>query len=383
MKISYISFIFIFLLLISSSEMKNNNFRRLRGTDDCKVIKYLPIEKNVKIIGRFYQKNDSTWIVHSGSAIEFYVKGNSANVLLVGDSSIYAEAHLRPRFGVYLDDELLLDSTMNELELNVNLFKSEINRKAKVKIMLLSENKYGGVGIKNINVYACSNSKAVEPVEKKNLTIEFIGDSMTCAYGVEGKDQNEHFKTTTENFSKSYAYLASQILGADYSSVSYSGYGVVSGYSNGEKNEEEVLPLYYKKIGKYENYPGEWNFEKYKNDIIFMNLGANDYYYILKNPEKRNDEFIQEYINFVMEVRKYNPKSLIICTVGNIGENPIFKLIEEAVKLISDEKVISYELPPQNPDDGYGSDWHPSIASQERFSKILAEKIKEIYKEHN
>ena len=383
MKINYAFFMLLFSIFITSSEIKINNLRRLRGTDDCKVIKYLPNEQNAKIIGRFYQKKDITWIVHSGSAIEFYVKGNSANVLLIGDSSIYAEADLRPRFGVYLDDELLLDSTMNELELNIKLFKEEKNRMAKVKIMLLSENKYGGIGIKSIDVYACSNRKAVEPVEKKNLTIEFIGDSMTCAYGVEGKDQNEHFKTTTENFSKSYAYLASQILGADYSSVCYSGYGVVSGFSNGEKNEEEVLPLYYKKIGKYENYPGDWNFEKYKNNIIFMNIGANDYYYILNNPEKRNDEFIQEYINFVMEVRKYNPDSLIICTVGNIGENPIYKLIDEAVKLINDEKVISYELPPQNPDDGYGSDWHPSIASQESFSKIVAEKIKEIYKEYN
>ena len=382
MKINYVSFIFMLFIFISSSEMKINHFRRLRGTDDCKVIKYLPNEQNVKIIGRFYQEKDITWIVHSGSAIEFYVKGNSVNILLVGDSSIYADADLRPRFGVYLDDELLLDSTMNELELNVNLFKDEINRKAKVKIMLLSENKYGGIGIKNINVYTCSNKKAVEPAEKKNLSIEFIGDSLTCAYGVEGKNQNEHFKTTTENFSKSYAYLASQLLGADYSSVCYSGYGVVSGYSKGEKNEKEVLPLYYRKIGKYENYPGEWNFEKYKNDIIFMNLGANDSYYILKNPEKRNDEFIQEYINFIMEVRKYNPESIIICTVGNIGENQMYKLIEKAVNLIDDKKVISFELPKQNPKDGYGSNWHPSVASQERFSKIVAEKIKEIYKEY-
>lgn len=170
MKINYVSFIFMLFIFISSSEMKINHFRRLRGTDDCKVIKYLPNEKNVKIIGRFYQEKDITWIVHSGSAIEFYVKGNSVNILLVGDSSIYADADLRPRFGVYLDDELLLDSTMNELELNVNLFKDEINRKAKVKIMLLSENKYGGIGIKNINVYTCSNKKAVEPAEKKNFT---------------------------------------------------------------------------------------------------------------------------------------------------------------------------------------------------------------------
>ena len=64
-------------------------------------------------------------------------------------------------------------------------------------------------------MYSCVDPKVIEPTPKKNLSIEFIGDSMTCAYGVEGKDQNEHFKTSTENFSKSYAYLASQILNID------------------------------------------------------------------------------------------------------------------------------------------------------------------------
>ena len=75
-----------------------------------------------------------------------------------------------------------------------------------------------------------------------------------------------------------------------------------------------------------------------------MNLGANDYYYILADQENRNDEFIQEYINFIDMVKECNPKALIICTVGNIGNNEIFKLIENAVRIYNDEKVISYEI---------------------------------------
>ena len=379
MKIIYIIFVLISYIFILSSQKSINFPDKIEATDDCKELSYLAIEKNVKITGRYYQDKNITWIVHSGSSLEFYAIGNSLNMLLIGDSSIYAEGDLRPRFGIYLDDKLFLDSTMNDLELKIELFKNEKMRKSKVKIMLLSENKYGGVGIRNINVYTCSNQKAINPTEKKNVTIEFIGDSMTCAYGVEGKDQNEHFKTTTENFSKSYAYLASQILKVDYSSVSYSGYGIVSGYSNGEKNPEDLVPLYYKKIGKNKNYQGNWDFKAHKYDIVFINLGANDYNYILADPEKRNDEFIQEYVNFLSIVKECNPNSLIICTVGNIGTNPIYKLIVQAVKLFGDEKVINYELPPQNTDDGFGSDWHPSEASQKRFSYIVAAKILELY----
>jgi hypothetical protein len=37
---------------------------------------------------------------------------------------------------------------MNFLELNIELFKNEEETKTKVKIMLLSENRYAGIGIK-------------------------------------------------------------------------------------------------------------------------------------------------------------------------------------------------------------------------------------------
>lgn len=291
---------FLLLIITLSFQRQNNFFQKLGDTDDCKEKSFLPNEENVKIIGRFYQKKNITWIVHSGSSLEFYITGNSANIILVGDSNIYSDIDLRPRFGIYINDKLFLDSLMNELELNIELFKNEEEKKIKVKIMLLSENRYGGIGIKNINIYSCNNLKMIEPTRKKKLSIEFIGDSMTCAYGVEGKNENEHFKTSTENYSKSYAYLVSQILNVDYSTVSYSGYGISSGYSEGgEKNSKDLVSLYYKKIGKHENYPGEWDFEKYKNDIIFINLGANDYNYVLANLEKRGEEFIQDILIFL------------------------------------------------------------------------------------
>ena len=229
----------LLLILFTLSFQKNNNFNeKLEDTDDCKKKSFLPTEENVKIIGRFYQKSDITWIVHSGSALEFYITGISANIDIVGDSTIYSDADLRPRFAIYINDKLFLDSLIKDLELNIELFKNKEETKTKIKIMLLSENRYGGIGIKNINVYACSNQKIIEPETKKDLSIEFIGDSMTCAYGVEGKDENEHFKTSTENYSKSYAYLAAKILDVDYSTVSYSGYGIASGYSEGKKMQK-------------------------------------------------------------------------------------------------------------------------------------------------
>ena len=232
-----------------------NEFQNAAPADSCKDLSFLPTKENVKILGRYYQAEDITSIVHSGSAIEFYATGLSAEVVLTGGNSIYNEEKYRPRFGVYVDDEIILDTLMAELELTVNLFKESKEKTVKVKVMMLSEANNGGIGIKSININSCSETP-IKPTERKKLNIEIIGDSITAAYGVEGENQYENFKTSTENFSKSYAYLAAKKLDADYSAVCYSGHGIVSGYSTGEKNSEALVPEVYTRISKNDDYPG-------------------------------------------------------------------------------------------------------------------------------
>jgi lysophospholipase L1-like esterase len=241
--------------------------------------------------------------------------------------------------------------------------------------MMLSEANNGGIGIKSININSC-NEKPIKATEKKKLSVEIIGDSITAAYGVEGANQYENFKTTTENFSKSYAYLTAKKLDADYSAVCYSGHGIVSGYSTGEKNAEALVPEVYTRISKNSDYPGEWDFENNQNDVIVINLGTNDLNYVKAEPETRNDEFIQEYANFLTLIRKKNPKSYIICTVGIMGGgDEIYPLIVKAVELVGDEKISSYKSNTQNMNDGLGSDWHPSLKTQTYNSYVLSDKI--------
>ena len=343
--------------------------------DSCKDFTFTPTKENVKIIGRYYQEKDITWIVQSGSALEFYLTGMSAEVVLAGGNSIYNDANYRPRFGVYVDDEIIEDTTMSELELTITLFKESTEKKAKIKVMMLSEANNGGIGIKSININSC-NEKPIKATEKKKLSVEIIGDSITAAYGVEGANQYENFKTTTENFSKSYAYLTAKKLDADYSAVCYSGHGIVSGYSTGEKNAEALVTEVYTRISKNSDYPGEWDFENNQNDVIVINLGTNDLNYVKAEPETRNDEFIQEYANFLTLIRKKNPKSYIICTVGIMGGgDEIYPLIVKAVELVGDEKISSYKSNTQNMNDGLGSDWHPSLKTQTYNSYVLSDKI--------
>jgi hypothetical protein len=41
------------------------------------------------------------------------------------------------------------------------------------------------------------------------------------------------------------------------------------------------------------HYPGVWDFEKNKNDFIFINLGTNDANYVNADREERKDEFLR------------------------------------------------------------------------------------------
>ncbi len=370
----------LYLLLLLVIINVNISFsKNLRSLSECQDYTFLPTEENVKIIGRTYHNKDETWIVHGGAAIEFYAIGNTVELLLVGDDSIYEQPDYRPRFAIFVNDKIELDTTMSNLELKLQFkISNDENSKSKIKVMMLSEAQNGGIGIKSIKINSCQEKQMIWPVEKKPYAIEFIGDSITNAYGVDAPDQSHPFKTTTENFSKSYAYLASEILGADYSSVSYSGHGIVSGYSGGDKWADGVVSLYYEKISKNTKYPGDWDFESHKYDVVLVNLGTNDANYVNAERETRKDEFVQEYVNFLKTIRTKNPNSYILCTLGTLNPKDMYPLVEEAVKLFGDERTSVFESPVQDMNDGLGADWHPSKITHQKLSKLVAEKIAEV-----
>lgn len=343
------------------------------------VTSVIPVsEDNVKFQGRYLVRDDASWLVHSGSAAEFTVTGTSASVTLAGDGGIYNGADYRPRYGVYVDGELILDSTMSTEAETVTLFEGSASRTARVKVMLLSEAMYGGIGVKSVEVTS-SSAAPVKAVPKNDLCIGFIGDSITCAYGVEGASSSESFKTTTENFSKSYAYLAAQQLEADYNVVSYSGHGIISGYSSGDKNTDSLIPDCYEVTSKFGDYNEAWDFSKQSCDAIVVNLGTNDNNYVTAEIETRGAEFRDGYLAFLKQIRENNPDATIICTLGIMGCNDLYPYIEEAADLFRsevDDNIFCYESPVQNGNaDGYGSDWHPSEPTQTSNGYVLADKI--------
>lgn len=335
------------------------------------------LESGLKFQGRHLYKNDIQWLVQSGSSAEFTVTGTNVSILLTNISSINNYISSRPRYAVFLDDKLIRDKIITAPEENIILFEEAYQRTANVKIILLSEAVYGAIGIKNINVIG-GDANLITPLPDNKITIEFIGDSITCGYGVDDNNGDEYFSTETENFSKSYAYIAAKELNADYSVVAYSGYGVVSGYSSGEKNFEETVPKYYNIASNHSDYNEKWNFSEHNTDAVFINLGTNDIEYVNSENKDAKNEFIKEYAAFLKNVRKANPNASIICTVGLMGGGEsIYPLIQKAVEKFNDDKTTCFLSNEMDIDkNGAGAGWHPSAKTQKEYGLIVAEEIR-------
>ncbi len=338
----------------------------------------------VKRLGHVVDDGEALWLLSSASEIGFRVKGATQVKLVLGaDDTVLdpvAET-VRPRFAVRLDGEKILDRRMADKEETVTVFAGEEKRNAEIRLIKLSECTQSLMALKRIET-----DGTTEPLPEKKLKMEFIGDSITCGYGVEGKSEAETFTTATENAEKGYACLTAQALGADAVMTCFSGHGIVSGYTGDPsvRNGSELVPPYYEKEGRngYRLRNGKLpeeidrDFSAFQPDYIVINLGTNDMSWCGTDGE-RGALYAEGYTQFLKTVRKHNPKARILCALGVMG-TLLNLMLEQAVARYrtetGDGQIRLLMLEDQNAArDGYGADYHPSETTQ----RLLAEKVTE------
>lgn len=345
---------------------------------------FLPTEDYVRTIGRTMLAEESLWLVHSGTGMEFTFTGTSATIKIKPDSSFMTRSN-QARVAIYVNGERVVDDMVDKMEKVYTVFESETAQECTVLVVKLSEAAYSTFGVASIEATCIGN---IRPTENKDKLIEFIGDSITCGYGVDDLDSSHHFSTTTEDATKTYAYKTAEKLGTDYSLVSLSGYGIISGYSgDGNKQAEQIIPKFYDKMGNSGGtYQGSfvaqetvWDFAKRQPDVVVINLGTNDNSYV-KNDAAKKEEYTTAYVAFLKQVREKNPEATIFCTLGIMGAE-LYPCIEDAVeryvKETGDAFVHTMKFDTQSMADGIAADWHPSEKTHEKAAEKLSKKIKE------
>ena len=338
----------------------------------------------VKRLGHVVDDGEQLWLLSSAAEIGFRVTGATQVKLVLGaDDTVLdpAAETVRPRFAVRLDGEKILDRRMAEKEETVTVFAGEAKRDAEVRLIKLSECTQSLMALKRIET-----DGSMEPLPEKKLKMEFIGDSITCGYGVEGKSEAETFTTATENAEKGYASLTARALGADAVMTCFSGHGIVSGYTGDPavRNGSELVPPYYEKEGRNGfrlangKLPEEIDrdFSAFRPAYIVINLGTNDMSWCGTDGE-RGAQYAEGYTQFLKTVRKHNPGARILCALGVMGTllNPMLaQAVERYRRETGDGQIRLLLLEDQNAArDGYGADYHPSETTQ----RLLAEKVTE------
>lgn len=308
-----------------------------------------PDAGNMKILGRtLVHTGENTgrrarYLCYSGSYVEFTFTGRSLSCELLSDycedqtdgtqypcyMALYLDHQLVRRFSLMpgrhiypllserenskrdawkCEDPKRDDSEGNDSEEDV--------RTMVVCLVKESEVQYASSGIL---AFYTDEEAEIRPTDKKDRKIEFIGDSITCGYGVLGGPKAP-FSTETESADDAFAVQCARALDADYQLVSFSGIGVISRYIEPEENEpltDVLMPALYPHTDavlakRYGWRPESWDFSSFCPQVVVINLGTNDDSYT-RGIREREERFEEEYCEFVRNIHRRNPGADFFC----------------------------------------------------------------------
>jgi lysophospholipase L1-like esterase len=218
--------------------------------------------------------------------------------------------------------------------------------------------------------------------EKKNVCgrkykMLSIGDSITCAYGVDGDSQYCPFTTSTEDVRHGYAFLVAKEIQADIQTVAWSGKGVVRNYGDANQMSPDPFPIYYNRTiavteapTKNDNY---WYPAKYSPDFITVMLGTNDY---STEPAPSDEQYTTGLTNFINQIQLDYPKAKVAAMCSPMSKNtrqcPNIESVTKATN------IFYIDIPESVFTGGYGCDWHPNQQTQRNMADYIIPFAKDI-----
>lgn len=329
----------------------------------------------------------------SGFTVAFTGKTLRARLTALGDripvfQGVPQPPEAFPCFGIAADggDELCMRAEWREADGWCTLWDSQESGSHVLRVVRLSENSRGKLGVLELE----TDGEFGAAPARCGRSIEFIGDSITCAHGNEAVVNDLSFAPTEENGWMSFAAIAARELGCEYSLICESGicactpeYPVFPIHSM-EDIYEYTDELCSSRLGKK---PAQWDFAREKSDIIVLNLGTNDavpirYYRDIADADSMEEWFEKGYKRFLEKVRRLNgPEAYMVCTLGSMDYylyDRIKAAVEQYASDSGDSRVCVFKLVGINEmTEGYGGADHPSLKTHIRMGHELAARIRQ------
>ena len=317
--------------------------------------------------GRTEKWNDSTAaLISSAAHVLFSTKSDSIKVVLGATGSTHAYVVIEVN-GNYYGRFRVEGDVINRIPLALPKGKNNL-----VAVYKATEASNGPVLFYGVE----SNHIAAAKI-KNSVTIEFIGNSITCGFGA---DTKEIPCGTGDWYDQHNAYLAygplvSRKLNADYTLSSVSGMGIYRNW-----NDEDTAPVMgdvYATANLNGDKKKPFNFSgKKMPDLVSICLGTND----LSNgdgkkPRKPFDaeKFTSRYIAFVDEIFGYYPGAKLALLTSPMLSNGSNQILLDCLKKVkahfdSGHTVAIFQFKPMKP-GGCGS--HPDLKDHEIMADAL------------
>lgn len=208
--------------------------------------------------------------------------------------------------------------------------------------------------------------KILEPAPAaKELYIEFVGDSISCGYGMIGPKDGTY---AAQDGSLAFPYLTAQALNADYSITALSGQGLLMGNPGIPAGYLQTSPL---------RDGNAYDFAR-KADIVVLNIGTNDR--STGNMEKygiTEEKFGQAYLAFLQTVKEKNGDGCrIVCTyncMNDTFESALIKAVNDMGGANAGIHVLKFGRTANST-----GNWHPDIAEQAAYAETLTQFLREL-----
>ena len=206
--------------------------------------------------------------------------------------------------------------------------------------------------------------------QKRAYKLMFIGDSITCGYGVDAPCDAPGFSSFEEDCTLSYAYMAADELNAEILFTGASGKGIVA---NCEGNRSDMTLV--QAFSWETRQGGEWDPDGYVPDAVVINAGTNDAW-----GGVGDEEFYAVGSAFLKKVRDTFPQAPILWAYGIMDTTKI-QCIRRIVEDFDKENGNAFFLDcgcMNSFENETGGGGHPNVNTSLRVCPALAEKLRSI-----
>ncbi|WP_121066447.1 SGNH/GDSL hydrolase family protein [Maribacter vaceletii] len=301
-------FALAFFILISSCRAPKSI-----EIDTSNVLVISPNQEHVSYEGRILSNK-------AENAKEIYWPGSSIRLNFIGTAAkaILEDQNGTNYYNVIIDGvfskKIHLEKGKKEYILATDLK----NEKHTVELHKRNDWTYGKTLFYGFNI----KGEKTLPTTKKDLFIEFYGNSITVGYGNEDYSGDDSSSGEVSNNYYSYAARTARNLNAEYSCIALSGIGLKVSWFN------RIMPEMYDALNPEDSIT-RWNFNKRQPDVVVINLLQNDSWIVNKPTNEEfirrfgknapsEQEYIDAYVDFINKIKGHYPNTKVVCYMGNM-----------------------------------------------------------------